>query len=642
MRIAQLPVHLLRVGVLAGISTLVAPSLAAQTAPAHLVEVIESPDATANEKAVAFEKLAAWGDADAVAVLESLLDNPELSHYARYALQTNPSPDAAAALREAMGRLDGDLLIGVINSIASREDEQATQALSEFLNSDDQSLAIAAAGALASIGSEEALARLNALPKHRVPALADPLLSCAAGLVDNGRRGEATALYEKIHRSEAPVAARRAAAIGLCHASSPDARPGVLEQLLQSEHAWEFEAGIQAAVEEPAPMGPTALVDALRNSPAGRQQQLLVAIKACGDRAALPAVRQATRSDDQQVRVAAISAIGTLGDASDVERLAELAKEGKPSIRSAAVAALIQIEDQEADRVMIELLQTSDSAAQALAASILGMRRSASAGPALLNLATSSNDSSVRRSALEALTRLAPPDVVPELLDLIATSENDAERALARDAALAAGQRVTDRDRAAAEAAARLETWKVEDQAVLFDLLRVIGGKRALEVVTAAAKSSDRQMQDAATRVLGAWNTPDAAPLLLRLSTPDYPFHVRALRGYLRIARQMNMDDATRLAMCRDALSLATRPNERQLALAILKRIPSATSLRLAETQLDSQSLGDAASEAVVHIAEQIASQHPQDARRAAQHVIDTGGEEQVLSRARKLVSETP
>ena len=60
--------------------------------------------------------------------------------------------------------------------------------------------------------------------------------------------------------------------------------------------------------------------------------------------------------------------------------------------------------------------------------------------------------------------------------------------------------------------------------------------------------SEDAALQDTATKTLGKWMTVDAAPVLLDLASPEsgckYPD--RALRGYIRLARQFAMPDDER------------------------------------------------------------------------------------------------
>ena len=80
--------------------------------------------------------------------------------------------------------------------------------------------------------------------------------------------------------------------------------------------------------------------------------------------------------------------------------------------------------------------------------------------------------------------------------------------------------------------------------------------------------------------------TIDAAPVLLDLAktSSSEKYRVRALRGYIRIARQFTMTEPERIAMCQKALATATQPAEQKLVLEILaqKRYRSLETLRLA------------------------------------------------------------
>ncbi len=108
----------------------------------------------------------------------------------------------------------------------------------------------------------------------------------------------------------------------------------------------------------------------------------------------------------------------------------------------------------------------------------------------------------------------------------------------------------------------------------LVEQLAFVGGPDALQTVVELATSDDDAMQDAATRVLGEWLTADAAPKLFELakSFPAGKYRTRVLRGYIRIARQLDMSMDDRMQVCRNALSIADRNEEKLLVLDVLKR----------------------------------------------------------------------
>jgi len=88
------------------------------------------------------------GEPSAVPALAELLADPRLAHYARTALEPMPSGTADQALREALGRLNGGLLVGVINSIGVRRDPVALTGLARLRQSDDQAVRDAATAAI--------------------------------------------------------------------------------------------------------------------------------------------------------------------------------------------------------------------------------------------------------------------------------------------------------------------------------------------------------------------------------------------------------------------------------------------------------------------------------------------------------------
>ena len=113
---------------------LLAPTLAfaQQPLPAEgdetqLLGVLES-DAELFDKAKACQRLAIIGTSKSVPVLARFLGDEKLSHYARFGLESNPSSDVDDAFRDALGRLSGEQLIGVVNSIGVRRDSRAAKA----------------------------------------------------------------------------------------------------------------------------------------------------------------------------------------------------------------------------------------------------------------------------------------------------------------------------------------------------------------------------------------------------------------------------------------------------------------------------------------------------------------------------------
>ena len=145
--------------------------------------------------------------------------------------------------------------------------------------------------------------------------------------------------------------------------------------------------------------------------------------------------------------------------------------------------------------------------------------------------------------------------------------------------------RMPDRDACAEKLAAAAAGSSGGTKVKLLDIVGEVGGTTALATVKAAATSGDETLADAATRLLGKWMTADAAPVLLELVAAPIgeKYQTRALRGYIRIARQFALADDERAGMCKKALAAAKEPSDRKTVLEILQRYPSPASLAVAE-----------------------------------------------------------
>jgi len=120
-------------------------------APAALVALLKDSGASSYAKAKACQRLALTGDASAVPAIAPLLGDPQLSAYARGALERIPGAAADDALREAAVKLTGAQRVGVVHSIGKRRDRKAIDMLVKLRSGDDRDAAMAADLALARI-----------------------------------------------------------------------------------------------------------------------------------------------------------------------------------------------------------------------------------------------------------------------------------------------------------------------------------------------------------------------------------------------------------------------------------------------------------------------------------------------------------
>lgn len=174
-------------------------------------------DAPRDAKDYVCRQLMLIGTAASTATLAELLADEELSHMARYALERLPVAEAAQALRAALPNLPAGLKIGVIASLGVRQDAASVPALAELLADGDAAVARAAAFALGAIRSAEAAEALAAaqVSAGAEAAVADASLACAEGLLAEGKKTEALAIYKGFAGEQQPKHVRLAATRGM-------------------------------------------------------------------------------------------------------------------------------------------------------------------------------------------------------------------------------------------------------------------------------------------------------------------------------------------------------------------------------------------------------------------------------------------
>ncbi|MEI6635570.1 MAG: hypothetical protein WCO99_03310 [Planctomycetota bacterium] len=578
----------------------------------------ETPEA---EKALAFKGLAIHGSPACIGDVASYLGNERLASWARITLEAIPGDDASAALRAAAagGKLSGRLLVGVINSLGVRHDAAAVPLLSTRLGDADAAVAAAAAAALGTIGTAAPLSKALAAGIPDRDLVAEACVVCGERLMAAGDAATAVALFQAVRAAEVSNQRRAEATRAAIVAQGRDGIP-LLVDLLKSAPQRLFNMGLFTARElavgpdrDPALASEVdrALLAAFTSSAAsdaGRGRRpllidLLADRNATGASAAVQkTILEAARGDDAAVRLAAIRAIGRCGDASAAAGLLEIAAGAGPAVLTTVRQAIATMPADGVNEVIVARLAGSDAGSLPLVIGLVGDRRITTAAGAVLPFVEHA-DPAVRTAAMVALGSVVELKDLGVLVAKTADPRDDIEGAAAAAALKEAAVRMANRDACAARIAEAVETAGPR-AGVLVETLADVGGGVALTAVAAAAGSGDVALQDAATRVLGKWMTADAAPVLLDLATTDKagPYRGRAMKGYLRIARQFALPEAERAEMCRRALAAAQDPADHKAVIEILVRYPHAATLAVAKEAVDMPDVADEAKAAVTAI----------------------------------------
>lgn len=606
---------------------------------AELLKAIQSNETSDVERANAFERIGDIAGADAVEPLAGFLSNKEWSHYARFALQKMEGELVTDTLFQSLDALEGDLKLGVIDTIGRRRDPSAVARLAKLLTHVDAEVAAAAAVALGGIGTTDAAAALTeALSSENDPqrrkSLASALLLGGQRLARTGNSQAAIGIFDRLADAEVPKPCRIGATQNAILARGAQGVDLMVEQLKSSDRDF-FQMGLAVARVLPGERASKALTDSLETEASpDRQLLLILALKDRGNKQALRAILEKLKSDSVAVQLAAIDALGALGDDSSVPILLSVANAANSDAVLGSLVALTG----KGSRVNAALMKAAEPPeTSTVAVKALGQRRATEAVQLLLQL-SEADSAAISQAAIVALGRTATQERFLDLFALLKTAKSADQKAAIQKAIHAAVFRSTQPDACAEALGAMVPSSSGADREFLFEEIRAAGGAKAVALMRDFATGSDEALQDAATKTLGRWLSADAAPVLLQVAQGDGKFANRALGGYIRIFRQFELPETERVAMAAKALKVASRSIERNAAIDAMTRFPCVGTFELALDQLDVPGSEATAAKAVLTIGRTVLDLDPEAGKAGLERLIDADVSKSMTDSAKALL----
>ncbi len=590
----------------------------------RLLEVLASDVPLAARNYVC-RQLAVIGSPRSVPALERLLDDPQLAHLARGALEVIPGPEATAALCAATSRLAAERRLGVIHSLGRRGDTAAVATVTALLDDSDPQLVAASLIALARLpGSESAQAVLDYLRRASPDTLLDAkhaALQAAQRLLAENKLREAAAAFTLLEQDDAQHL-RCAALQGLVQAEPERAVARWTAALSKPDEAWQRFAA-ESIRAEASDDQLAAVCVVIPNVPTLGRVRFFEALRQRPSIALRSAALGALQDADLDVQRAAVDVLGVSGESPDVAPLARLAASAGAgtALREAAERSLVQLRASGVDDALVQLLADADPAVCTAAIRAVVARETLEAAPQLLRLARS-DDPSVRLEALTALPALADASMAKALIDLLTETPAGRERELLERAVARSCGQITPPDDQAAPLLAALARADLARQIALLPALGRVGGTQALASIEQAMDDPDAAVREAALRGLCNWPDDQVADRLLELARTGQSEsqRTRALRGYARVIARRGPQQPQQVADgLRQALELATRLEDRRLILSRLTAARCIESLNLALSLVADPQLAADALDATVSLAEGMKQSHPAEARAALQ-----------------------
>lgn len=404
----------------------------------RLIEILQSTSATEAGKQFACRMLRRVGSAASVPALASLLPHDTLTDAARFALQGHPSEEAGIALREALGKLEGEKRIGIIGSLAQRHDAKAVPLIAGYLESDDPGLAKAAISALGTLGTDEATGALMKanLAQELDAARYHACIECAYAMKNRSNDARALRLFRAMTQEDKSVYVRAAAWQGLCEIRGAETVPNLIA-LLDSEDVRMADAarGILSRLPVDGKID-AVLTDNIETAAPRIQVALIRCVTARDVEGITSLLMKYSLHEDQEVRHAAMNGLAAAAGEGDLailieqlERLEE--QEDRDAMTETILAVIARLPEGEGrTRILRERYAASAGPSRNALITLLGKLPDAHTLP-VIEATLSDPDRQLRKSAILALAEW--PDSTPMSV-LFDVAQNDSDTELRAEA----------------------------------------------------------------------------------------------------------------------------------------------------------------------------------------------------------------
>lgn len=606
----------------------------------RLVALLES-DATLVSKKHTCQKLNIIGSAAAVPALAKQLNNPELAHMARLALERIPDPAVDQALRAALSRVDQELKIGIIYCLGNRRDQQAVDVLLPLTDDSDSATAVAAIYALGKIGTLKAsqglMDKFSKKSDTLHPDVLNAQLRIGESLIKNGKAEDAVKIYQSLSEKDQPDYVRLAGFKGLWDAQPENARK-LLYQALAGDNDKMRGLAAQFISEKSPAEDIKYFVNSLEKLQPSGQVALIAALSSLHEETAAPTVREMVKSNNEDVRIAALTALGKIGQSSDVMLLVEIAAAQSGAESGAALQSIMDLEGETVNPTLINNLDKAAADVRVVLIKCLMMRVVLDADEEIIKF-INDPDKNVQSAAISATGKIGNETHIPELVALLKKAEDAKEKAgiekALRSICGRTGEKSSKNILAAYEKADKSLRLRLIDQ------FSLVGSPEVLEVLRSLVTDEDEDIQHAGIRAISNWPTGEVLADLEHIAkdSENLSHSVLAFRGYIRFVRSLDEPDETKVRrLLRSYSSLVRRPEEANLIFAALGSMRgSIEALKSMERFLYEKDFTEEAIATLLNIANTLDEKYKVDIELALRQILQTTEDQEIIQRVEKI-----
>ena len=548
------------------------------------IALLQSDAATRDAKQFACKQLGLVGTEKAADVLAGLLHDEALASMARFALERIPGRESLRALRAALPLASAEHRAGLLSSLGARRDARAVALIDAHLHDGDVRVANAAVEALASIGTRAAADLLlnladseNAEFRLRVR---DGYIRCGFALLEAGKIRAAEKVFATADTRFADDPRMRAAALRGRVALEGQASGKVILEALETGDPELQAVAAAAARNVDSPSDLIKIAGYMRDLPPQTQVVLITALQEAKAIGLLEHLIEAAQSDHEEVRIAALQALGVIGPVEAAPFLLTRASNSAGREQAAARQSLARLHG--ATPALLDMLRSEDVEVKSEAIKAVVARRVSGATPILLEELARA-DSARAMELVQALTEIAEPEYLDQILPLLLQAQAASDAAPVLDIVAGVMERAGESDAQWKPLADALETeQEPAARRNLYLALGKVGDAAVLPLLAKGFDEPDASVRLAAVEGLAGWRDEAALGLLLEAATrfQNSPEGSAAITGYLRVTGLDAQRDAKATAeLYLAVLPLASRSEDMQACIAALGRTGSEAAL---------------------------------------------------------------
>ena len=583
--------------------SLASPEAKAKTA-ARLAALLEESTSYPGRQFVCMQ-LRLVGGAAEVPKLAEYLNKPDDSENARLALTDILCGESLLPLRKALGTFKGRALVGVIGSLAARNDRASIPAFAKLIGDPDKEVAQAAISALGLFGADG----LDVLTQAKVlPAAGHSLIRIASDLTEQGKTEDARIIYDKLSAADMPKGIRRAALEGVLRLYSIEQRKKTITDWLFDEDSEKVIIAVSHLTELPGEQFDELFKKTETMNAAGRLAFLELASER-DEAATLEELLNNLESSDTRERLAALRAISKRGDAAVIPVLIAALEQDDLS-KNIAKEALIRFPANNIGPKLVEAIQLPASRTAAIDVIVALKYYDAIAHMIIL---AKSEDDTLHTPVIDGLGRLCDPDEydLPRLLTLYLSSRPGAHREKVERALVVVCEKHPQTAERADKLFALLEKREggLSEQLLIevLPLLGKVGNQRVAKLIRPLlTDDTNPALQQAAMRALCNWHNADYLDDLWKIAAenPVEQYRQWALRAYIRVGTlKSDRPESETLSMLKKAMSIAKNDADREWCLSRAATVRTMETVHWAASFLDDSVLSQTACRVIVELA---------------------------------------